>query len=310
MKKYLYLLTLVLGGSCAVVFFSSYNKVEKRTAGASLSLTNPKADNSITQEIRSVDLNKKFDFAGEPLPMENFDVKERLDREFLINTYLHSATMLNLKRTSRYFPVIEKILEEEGVPSDFKYLAIAESNLSNAVSSAGAKGIWQFMKPVAEEYGLEVSDEVDERYNLEKSTYAACKLLKDYKRRFGSWTSAAAAYNFGSTRFARYMAEQLAETYYDLHINEETSRYIFRLVALKEIVAAPHAFGFYLSNDDYYPELNNYSVVLVNEPISNWAAFAKNYGVSYRMFKVYNPWLIDTKLSNPSKKSYSVKIPK
>lgn len=262
----------------------------------------------LPQIIKSVDLNRTFDFAGEAVPMDNFDARERLDRELLENSYRHGKNLLNLKKTSRYFPFIEKILAEYGVPDDFKFVAVAESDLSNAVSPAGARGFWQFMRPTARDYGMEVSSTVDERYHIEKSTRAACKHILKLKKIMGSWTLAAAAYNVGQTRLKRELAAQRANTFYDLNLNQETSRYLFRLIAFKEILSNPQNFGFNLSDGGYQP-LDEFAVVEVNETIPNLGDFAAKYGISYRMLKVYNPWLISTSLANKSKKQYFIKIP-
>lgn len=240
--------------------------------------------------------------------MDNFDARERLDRELTENSYRHGKNMLNLKKARRYFPMIERILAENGVPDDFKYVAVAESDLSNAVSPAGARGFWQFMRPTAKDYGMEVSATVDERYNLEMATRAACKHILKLKKMMGSWTLAAAAYNVGQTRLKREVAAQRATTFYDLNLNKETSRYLFRLIAFKEIMKAPEDFGFNLGTEGYLP-LDDYAVVEVNKTIPNLGDFAQKYGTSYRMLKLYNPWLISTSLANKSGKQYFIKIP-
>ena len=260
--------------------------------------------------IPQVKPTDEFWFAGERIPVENFDVRERLERELIINSYRHSTTILNLKNSARFFPVIEKILRENDVPDDFKYIAVAESDLRNATSPAGAKGIWQFMGATAGEYGLEVSEEVDERLHLEKSTRAACRYLKKYKERFGSWALVAAAYNMGAGGLSKEIALQGFDSYYDLNLNEETSRYIFRIVAIKQVLEHPDQFGFDLENEQLYQPLDNFATVTVDSPIGNLGDFAKQYGTSYRMLKLYNPWLRDYKLSNPQKKAYDIKIPK
>ena len=210
----------------------------------------------------------------------------------------------------RFFPVMERILEEEGVPTDLKYIAVAESALRNAVSPAGAKGIWQFMKGTGTEYGLEISSEVDERYHLEKSTRAAAKYLRSLRQRFGSWANAAAAYNMGGGNMNKRLREQQADNYFELNLNEETSRYYFRLVAIKNILENPRAFGFYLDKEDYYQPLDDYTTEEVSEAVESWGAFAKERGISYRILKVYNPWLIDSKLTNRAGKTYEIRIPK
>lgn len=265
---------------------------------------------TLPQVIKSVNLDRKFEFAGEPVPTDNFDVRERLDRELLHNAYWQSSTILNIKSTYRYFPIIEKILKENDVPDDFKYLAVAESSLRNAVSSAGARGIWQFMSNTAKGYGLEVSEEVDERYHIEKATAAFCKYIKDYKRRFGSWTTAAGSYNMGGTKMAKEIELQRSKNYYDLNLNSETSRYVFRVIAFKTILEDPRNFGFHLEANEGYPPLDNYKEVEVSGPVANWGDFAIEHGTTYRMLKVFNPWLIGYQMANKEKKTYIIKIPK
>lgn len=269
----------------------------------------PAPEQALPQIVKPMDLNRPFDFAGEAVPMDNFDARERLDRELTVNTYWHSSTILALKSTLRYFPDIERILAEEKVPDDLKYLAVAESSLRNAVSSAGARGIWQFMRDTGRGYGLEITDEIDERYHLEKATRAAAAYLRDYHRRFGSWTLAAAAYNMGGPRLGSEMEKQRAQTYYDLNLNEETARYVFRVIALKEIVRRPRDFGFYLESEDYYPPID-YHTVNITGPVASWADFAREHGASYRLLKVLNPWLISDRLTNSAGKTYQVKVPK
>ena len=260
--------------------------------------------------IRGISIDKAYSFAGENVPTENFDVRERLDRELLRNAYYHSSTILALKRSARFFPTIEKILAENGLPDDFKYLAVAESDLSNAVSPAGAKGVWQFMKGTGREYGLEINTSVDERYHFEKSTVAACKYLKKLKEKFGSWTLAAAAYNMGGAKLSSEKSLQRGNSYYDLNLNQETSRYIFRILAIKEIMSNPEQFGFQIEEDEKYPPLSDYTAVEVDEAVANWGDFAQKYGTSYRMLKVYNPWLVSASLPNKNRKTYEVRIPK
>lgn len=263
----------------------------------------------LPQRIASAQLNKTYSFAGEVLPMDNFDVRERLDRELTVNSYYHSSTLLLLKRSRRYFDIIEPILEEEGVPSDFKYLAVAESALSNATSPAGAKGFWQFMTATGRAYELEINASIDERFHLEKSTRAACQLLKDYKERFGSWSLAAMAYNGGETRIARSLADQRAEHFYELNLNGETMRYLFRIVALKHVLSRPERFGYMMEEKDYYPALPMYKTLEVDTTIADLGAFAEQHNISYRKLKVYNPWLLDSSLPNRSRRNYTLKVP-
>lgn len=298
--------TLALGAFFTIAVLGSYSGKEEQEAVTTETTVRTDA---IPQVIEPVDLDKSFDFAGEVLPMQSFDVRERLDNELTINTYRHGNTLLNLKKSYRYFPVIEAILQENGMPSDLKYIAVAESDLANATSPAGAKGFWQFMTSTGRYYGLEINSEVDERYHLEKATEAACKYLQDYYKRFGSWSLAAAAYNMGGTRLAKELKAQHAETFYDLNLNQETMRYLFRLVAMKELMKDPRKFGFYLEPSDGYVELNDFREVEVKGPIPNLGDFAVEHGISYRELKIFNPWLIASNLTNSARKTYRVRIP-
>ncbi|MFT7120366.1 MAG: hypothetical protein ACJAZ9_000539 [Neolewinella sp.] len=263
----------------------------------------------LPQRVRSVDLTGPFDFAGDDLPMDNEDVRERLDHELLRNAYFHRNTLLLLKRQARYFPTIERIMAEEGVPDDLKYLAMAESGLSNATSVAGAKGVWQFMKPTGSGYGLEINGEVDQRFHLEKATRAACKYLKDYHKEFGDWRWVAAAYNMGGPNVRKWKSKQRAETVFDLDINAETMAYLFRIVALKTIMKDPAAFGYEFAPGDSYAPLDNYKTITVSKSIANLGDFAKENGISYRQLKVYNPWLVSGALTISKGNSYDIRIP-
>ncbi|WP_395043319.1 lytic transglycosylase domain-containing protein [Flavobacterium sp.] len=251
---------------------------------------------------------QQVDFAGEMAPLKIADVKERFDRELLVNANLHSSTILILKRANRAFPVIEPILKQYGIPDDFKYLAVIESALVNAVSPSGAKGVWQFMPDTAKEKGMEVNEGVDERYHLEKSTIAACKYLLTAKEKFGSWTLAAASYNGGMTGVNNKIIEQKVSDYYDLLLTDETSRYVFRILALKEIMKNPVLYGFDVSKYELYQNIPT-KTVEVDSSISDLATFAKTQGINYKILKIHNPWLRDKKLSNLSKKKYIIEIP-
>ncbi|QEE49711.1 lytic transglycosylase domain-containing protein [Flavobacterium alkalisoli] len=250
----------------------------------------------------------KADFAGEEVPLHIIDVKERLDRELMVNANLHASTQLILKRANRAFPVIEPILKKYGVPDDFKYLAVIESGLVNAVSPAGARGVWQFMPATGREYDLEINDYVDERYDLEKSTEAACRYLVSAKSRLGSWTMAAASYNGGVAGVNRQVDFQQEGNYYDLLLTEETSRYVFRILALKEIMQDPLKFNFRLLPDDLYPVIP-VKKIQVSSSIPDLAVFAKEQGVNYKILKLHNPWMRDRKLDVKSGKTYTVEIP-
>lgn len=264
--------------------------------------------NVLPQVIEPIDLNKQYNWAGEIMP-DNFDTKERLDRELLVNAYWQSSTLLNLKAANRYFPTIERILAQEGVPDDFKYLAVAESNLRNVVSSANAKGFWQFRKLAAKEMGLEVNDQVDERYHVEKATRAACGYLKKLHKRFGSWVNASAAYNMGPGNFSKNLDRQGETSYYNLNVGAESSRYVFRLMAIKEIMSNPEQYGFYVDAHEKYPPLDNYINVHVDKTVKSWNDFATQHGTTYRMLKLYNPWLRDTDLTVINN-TYNIKIPR
>lgn len=248
------------------------------------------------------------DFAGEATPLYISDVKERFERELLVNANLDASTLLIIKRANRAFPIIEPILAKYGVPDDFKYLAVIESSLMNAVSPAGAKGVWQFMEPTAKENGMEVNSEVDERYHLEKSTEAACKYLLNSKKRFGTWTLAAASYNGGITGVSRQIDIQKVSNYYDLLLTDETARYVFRILALKEIMKTPESYGFTIIPEELYQNLPSKKVE-IDSTITDLADFAKAQGINYKILKIHNPWLRDKKLTNAAKKKYRIEIP-
>lgn len=270
--------------------------------------TDIKLSDMLPQVVKSVKLDRGYTFAGESMPL-NEDTKERLDRELTVNAYWHSSTLLNIKLANKYLPMIEQILREEGVPEDFKYLAIAESGLRNVSSPAGAKGFWQFRTLAGKEMGLEINSEVDERYHLEKATRAACKYIKQLYDRFGSYTIAAAAYNVGPTKMKSELTQQGESSYYDLNLNEETSRYVFRLIALKEILSRPTDFGFYVDAGDNYYSQADLMEITVDNSVANWKDFAQQHGVSYRMLKFHNPWLIDSQLTVKNN-TYQVKVPR
>jgi hypothetical protein len=299
---------LTILGALLISAYARFNYYNPSAPEQSAALPAP-AVRSLPQLIEAIDLDRPFTFAGEPVPTQNVDVRERLDRELIVNSYRHSVTILNIKNAHKYFPLMEPILERNGIPVDLKYIAVAESDLQNAVSPSGARGIWQFMGAMAGHYGLEISSEVDERYHVEKATQAACEYLLDVHRRFDNWTLAAAAYNLGETRLADELENQRVDSYYDLNLNEETSRYVFRLIALKEIINNPGQFGFHLTDQDKYPPLGDYRIVRVDGPVPNLADFAREHGTTYRLLKVYNPWLRTSRLSNPRRKVYEIKIP-
>ena len=265
-------------------------------------------DNESTYKVYALELPDTLFFSGEKVPLEYPDIRQRLDKELLVNTYWQSNTMLLMKRAHKYFPHIEKILEEEGIPDDFKYLAVIESGLENVQSPKGAKGFWQLMRGTAREYGLEVNSNVDERYHLELSTRVACRYLKKAKKRFGSWTLAAAAFNRGMYGVDSELKKQQVESYYDLLLNRETSRYVFRIHAVKEIISHPERYGFVFEKQDLYNEIPVRKVGL-DTAITNIASFSKQMGVNYKILKIHNPWLLQNHLNNKSRKYYEIAIP-
>ena len=258
-------------------------------------------------KVVAVPIPSQINFAGEQVALDKFEVKERLDRELLVNSYWQSNSLLMIKRSKRAFEIIEPILAEYDVPEDFKYLAVAESGLLNVTSSAGAKGVWQFMQSTAKSYNLEVNGEVDERLHLEKSTIAACQYLKKAHIRFGSWTLAAAAYNRGPAGVERDLKKQQVGDYFDLHLNTETSRYVLRILALKTIFENQTSYGIHLKNEDYYGSISTINVV-VDSSINNIAEYALQLGTNYHVLKSLNPWLKSNELTVVNK-TYTIKAP-
>ena len=258
--------------------------------------------------ISAIAIPENLNFAGEMVPVNDPEVMERVDREFLVNTYWQSNALLLMKRAHRYFPVIEPILAKHGIPDDFKYLAVAESGLDNVVSRAGATGFWQIMKPTGKQYGLEINKNVDERYHLEKSTEVACKYLNKYKKKYGNWTLAAAAYNAGTGSIDKYLGIQQVDDYYDLLLGQETGRYVFRIMAIKEILSHPEEYGFEIEKEDLYSAVPTFKVE-VDKPVLSFANFAQEYEINYKILKRHNPWLREAHLNNQSNKKYTIEIP-
>ncbi|WP_405326582.1 transglycosylase SLT domain-containing protein [Leeuwenhoekiella sp. LLG6367-2.1] len=258
--------------------------------------------------VYAIPLPDEMDFAGEKLALNDPDIRERMDRELLVNTYWQSNALLLIKRANKYFPIIEPILKEEGLPDDFKYLAVIESGLTQAVSPARATGFWQILSSTGKELGLEVNDNVDERYNVELSTRAACKYLKNAKNNLGSWTLAAAGYNAGNAGISRRLREQDVHDYYDLLLGEETGRYVFRILALKEILSDPKKYGLNFTDKDLYNKVPTYKVE-IDTPVTNFVKFAQGYGINYKILKLHNPWLREDHLNNSSGKKYYIEIP-
>jgi len=250
---------------------------------------------------------EKLEFAGEDVPLGDFDIRESLDREMLVNGFFHSRTIFILKKSKRYFSVIEPVLKKYGVPDDFKYLAMAESDLDNVVSPAHAVGVWQILEGTAKEYGLEVNSYVDERYDLEKSTEAACKYLLQSYKKYGSWTLAAASYNMGRSNLDGQISRQLTNNYYDLLLNDETARYIFRVLANKLLTENPEYFGFHINDNEYYPVIK-VKKISVESSIPNIAEFAAEQSVNYKILKQLNPWLRQNTLPDNSR-VYEISVP-
>lgn len=260
-------------------------------------------------KVFPVPLPDTLTFAGEPVPMNHLGIREDLEQEMLVNIYWQSQTVLELKRAHRYFPEIQKILKQNGIPDDFKYLALAESGFSYKTSKAGAAGFWQILKPTAIANGLDVTKDVDERYNLEKSTEAACKYFKQAYDEFHNWTLVAASYNMGMAGVAKAIAFQKQDNYYDLGLNTETSRYVYRILALKQLLTNPQKFGFYIKPSELYPLIPTIKVS-IDSSISNLADFALSMHVNYRILKMLNPWLTSSQLDNPGKETFLISLPK
>lgn len=285
-------IAVITGILCAAPLFYQFTPVEKAREATEYSAYLP----------------VNMSFCGERVPLEITDVKERLDRELIVNINLHSATSLIIKRASRYFPDIEPILKRNGIPDDFKYLCVIESALTNATSTAGAKGFWQFMPETAKEYGLEVSSTIDERYHIIKATEAACSYLKKAYNKFGNWTLVAAAYNRGMAGIERQQIAQGVTDYYDLYLNEETSRYVFRILALKEIMLNQDKYGYVFAKDELYRPVKT-KTVTINANIDNLQMWALDQGINYKILRLHNPWLIDTTMLVMTGKTYEIQIP-
>jgi membrane-bound lytic murein transglycosylase D len=299
-KHYFFLISFAITGVLAVALAAT------GYTGTGTGTVIPDDKESYT--VYGVQIPAQLTFAGEPVPLDLFDVREALDKELLSNTYFHSQTIRLIKMANRYFPQIESVLRKNLVPDDFKYLAVAESGLTQAVSPAQAVGFWQLVKGTATDYGLEVRSDVDERYHVVKSTEVACQYLIDSYKKYGNWTMTAASYNAGRQGVDRQIDRQKKENYYDLLLNDETARYLFRVLAFKLIFEDPAAYGFTLSKQDLYPEIPVFTVE-VDSAIADFADFASSYGTNYKILKYLNPWLRDNKLSNPSHKKYEILIP-
>jgi hypothetical protein len=275
-----------------------------------IGITDNEYADAVSKNLKAIalDLPEKQEFAGEQVPMDLFYVRESFDRELITNVYWHSSTLLMLKRANRYFPVIEPILVKYHIPDDFKYIVVAESNLTNAQSPAGAIGYWQFLKATGIQYGLEINEEIDERYNLEKSTGAACRYLADSYKNYNNWTLTAASYNSGPDNINKPMSAQKENNFYDLLLNPETSRYIYRILAIKEVFSDPEKYGFHYRKKDLYPFIPTRKIT-VDSSIKDLSDFAHKLGINYKILKEFNPWLRKASLTNKSRKVYVLDIP-
>jgi len=302
----------IIGFISAVVLFSTMSYIDSSKATIDNKDSSFSEKKTVFQEVQMPPIPVEMDFSGESIPLSIPNVKERFEQEIIRNTFYHSSTIMFMKRANRFFPMIEPILKEHGIPEDFKYLAVAESSLTNAHSPAGAKGMWQFLAGTAKEYGLEVNNQVDQRYDFEKSTHAAAKYIKYLHNRFNSWTLAAAAYNMGPTGLARAKTQQKEDSYYDMNLNQETSRYVHRIASIKQIMSNPELYGFFIKDEEKYPPVDTDSLIqiAVSKSIPSIGDWAHQQGLSYRELKVINPWLRDGKLDVSNNKTYLIKVPK
>lgn len=263
-----------------------------------------------TTLVRIPTLPQELSFAGESVPLDNYDTRESLIREILVSQNMHSRTSVTLLLTTRYFPIIEPILEEKGIPLDFKYLCMAESGLvADISSSAGAAGLWQLMPAVGRENGMIVGGDVDERYHIERATYAACRHLQESYDKFGSWTLAAAAYNLGLSGVSRRIDRQFVDNYYDVYLPAETMRYVFRILSMKLLTENPEAYGYQIKPQDYYEPLTEYKIVSTNAAFIDWSKFAVENGTTYKMLRELNHWIRSYDYTNSARKSFDVKVP-
>ena len=299
-KIHLWLLVVLIAGISVLFIYSKW-----RTG-----LSNSEYADAVTRNLKAIalDIPEKQEFAGEQVPVDMFYLREAFDRELITNVYWHSSTLFMLKRAHRFFPVIEPILAKNHIPDDFKYIVVAESNLTNAQSPSGAIGYWQFLKATGMMYGLEINDEIDERYNIEKATEAACRYLSDSYKNYNNWTLTAASYNSGPDNISKPMAAQKENNFYDLLLNPETSRYIYRILAIKEIFSDPAKYGFHYREKDLYPVIP-VRKISIDSSIRDLGSFSHGLGINYKILKEFNPWLRKGSLTNKSRKVYVLDIP-
>jgi len=304
MSKPIRLLSLLSIVLITVIFINAIQKTETVT----IKTDSTQLNTHESYKIKALKLPDNLNLAGERVPLEKPDIKERMDRELLVNTYWQSNGLLLIKRANKYFPILEPMLKKYGLPDDFKFLALAESGFIDETSTAGAAGMWHFLKSTGKEFGLEINKNVDERYHIEKATKVAADYLKKSKEKLGSWTLAAAAYNAGNYGVSSRLKTQQVSNYYDALLPDETERYIFRIIALKEVISNPKKYGFVFDKTDLYT-LPKTKTVKVDTVITNIASFAKRFGTNYKELKLHNPWLRENKLNNKSRKLYEIKIP-
>lgn len=301
-KKYLF-------GVGAVLALLSIFKLFNYSLSDNLSDSDYEDYFNANYKVFSIRIPKNLNFAGEKVPITDFSVREAMERELVVNTYWQSQSLLLHKRANRWFPVIEPILKKNNIPEDFKYIALIESQLTNVVSPQGATGFWQLIESTATGYGMEINEEVDERYHVEKSTEAACKYFKEAYKIFNNWTLVAASYNLGMGGIQGQLNKQKADNYYDLLLNEETARYVYRILAMKEIIARPKVYGYMLRKKDLYPFIPTKKIT-VDSTIHNLADFAISQNINYKVLKLFNPWLRANTLTNADRKKYTIEIPK
>ncbi len=300
MKKMI-LMAVLLVASATVAQAQLKREYSKATTGSS---------SPVFSTTASPDIPMSVTFAGERVSFDRLDMAERLDRELTSIIYGQTTTELCFKRANRYFPVLAKILKEQGVPLDFLYLAVTESSMDyNAYSSAKAAGMWQLLAGTGRDYGLEVTDEVDERYDPEKSTVAACKYLKAAYKKYGHWPTVAASYNAGMGKITSELSKQRVDNSFDLYLVQETSRYVFRIIAYKLLMETPKRYGYRFSRKNLWQPVD-YTTVDVTGSVASWIDWAKDKGITYAQLREANPWIRSTKLTNASGKTYKVRVPK
>jgi len=305
-RKYGFIALLIAVAIVSITVFSKYNKLQSQVRMSSYRSVTTR-DKPVLY-ISPTYIPDSITLFGEKMKLTDYEVAERLEREILVNSYMHASTILYLKLSKRWFPIIEPILKRNGLPDDFKYLCVAESGLQQAISPSNAVGFWQFLSETGRQYNLEINDEVDERYHVEKATQAACDYLNSAYSKFGSWTNAAASYNMGQNGLQSRINTQIQNDYYELYVPRETMRYIFRIAALKQIMSYPELYGFILNESDYYSPIE-FTTEYINHTSINWITYALSKNISYKDLRILNPWITSDRLANNSNRTYEVKIP-